>query len=117
MVGAPVFSPVRLALLPAAARDTHLSLSRVNSLMEMGASVAAVAGMVLALSLRECLWPARAAVLDDPEASTRVLMALVIANVICVLPAFPVSFPSSIPRPELANRALQVVFHDCRRIW
>src|SRR5437762_8907525 len=34
MVGTALFRPVCFALLPAAARDTRLSLSRVNSLME-----------------------------------------------------------------------------------
>jgi len=51
MAGSAVFSPVRYALLPAAAHDTHLPLLRVNALIEMGASMTAVAGLILTMTL------------------------------------------------------------------
>src|SRR5262245_35525468 len=42
MLGAALFSPTRYAILPAAAHDCRLPLTRVNALIEMGSSIAAV---------------------------------------------------------------------------
>lgn len=116
MVGAAIFSPVRYALLPAAAQDAHMPLTRVNALIEMGASVAAVAGMILTAYLPYWLTGNGA-----PEMAARqipiVLGALVIANLICFLAALPVWFASDVRRPESAGRAVTGFFRDCRRIW
>ena len=114
MMGAAVFSPVRYALLPAAAHDAHMPLSRVNGLIEMGASVAGVLGLVLAMSLHEPFtqnWGPREGFTAPP-----IVIALMIPNVICLLAAMPVWFASDVRRPESASRALEGFFHDCVRI-
>jgi 1-acyl-sn-glycerol-3-phosphate acyltransferase len=121
MIGGAIYSPARYALLPAAAHDTHLPLSRVNGLIEMGGSVAVVAGLVLGLHLHDpsALATQRWWILLDwsklgiPPA----LAALILVNLICLVAAVPVNFPSDVSRPEPVGRAIRGFFQDCRRIW
>jgi 1-acyl-sn-glycerol-3-phosphate acyltransferase len=108
MAGAALFSPVRYALLPAAAQDTRLPLSRINGLMEMGASVAAVAGIVLIPYVERHSLSSNA--MSIPA-------ALILANLVCLVAALPVWFASDVRRPESAGRAVAGFFHDCGRIW
>jgi 1-acyl-sn-glycerol-3-phosphate acyltransferase len=105
-VGAAVFSPTRYAILPAAAHDSRLALTRVNALVEMGASIAGVVGLCLALSWRDPLY----------EQAPLFFMVL-IANLVCLLEAVPVWFASDVRRPESASQAVEGFFHDCVRIW
>ena len=88
--GMAVYSPTRYALLPAAAEDTHLPLTRVNGWIEMGAVSAIVAGMALGVHLeRDALnwdgWPP-------------VVVAALALNLIAIAAAWPAAFPSDIRR-------------------
>ena len=48
-VGSTIYGPTRYAMLPAAATDTHWSLSRINGFVEMGVAAAIIGG------IRSCL--------------------------------------------------------------
>jgi 1-acyl-sn-glycerol-3-phosphate acyltransferase len=116
MVGAAIFSPARYALLPAAAHDSRLPLTRVNGLIEMGASVAGICGLILTLYLP--VWPAGNGIWTfESVKAPAVLRALLIVNFICLLSALPVWFASDVRRPESASLAVVGFFQDCRRIW
>jgi 1-acyl-sn-glycerol-3-phosphate acyltransferase len=107
VLGAAIYSPARYALLPAAAVDSHIPLTRVNGWIEMGAVAAVVGGMVCGLDAHDYLvGPFEAAV----------LLAATL-NLVGLLAALPVKFPSDVRRPEGAGRALDGFFRDCRRIW
>lgn len=110
-LGAAVYSPTRYALLPAAAQDAHLPLTRVNGLIEMGGTSAIVAGMIAGLFLDD--WY-RA----EPSRSLLVLVLGVSAalNLLAVLTALPVSFPSDVRRAESASQAVVGFFRDSSRI-
>jgi 1-acyl-sn-glycerol-3-phosphate acyltransferase len=106
-VGAAVYSPARYAVLPAAAVDTHLPLTRVNGWIEMGAVAAVVAGFALALGLR-----------GEVYLAWQATVALAIGlNLLAVLTALPVQFRSDVSRPEGASEALAGFFRDTGRIW
>jgi 1-acyl-sn-glycerol-3-phosphate acyltransferase len=119
MIGGAIYSPARYALLPAAAHDTHLPLSRVNGFIEMGGSVAVVAGLILGLclhdpsGLRSQAWSG----LLDWSRISPVIPALIFLNLICLVAAVPVGFPSDVSRPEPVGLAMRDFFRDCRRIW
>jgi 1-acyl-sn-glycerol-3-phosphate acyltransferase len=108
MLGAALFSPTRYAILPAAAHDCRLPLTRVNALIEMGSSIAAVAGLLLAVSLPDPFWP-----FDYPW----IFLILLTANLICLIAAIPTRFASDVRRQESASQAMEGFFHDCGRIW
>jgi 1-acyl-sn-glycerol-3-phosphate acyltransferase len=116
MIGAAVFSPARYALLPAAAHDSRMPLTRVNGLIEMGASAAGVAGLILTL-----YFPIWISSNENPSPGATenptVLHALVIVNLFCAISALPVWFASDIRRPESAQQAVVGFFRDCIRIW
>jgi 1-acyl-sn-glycerol-3-phosphate acyltransferase len=116
MVGAAIFSPARYALLPAAAHDSRMPLTRVNGLIEMGASVAGVAGLILALYLPFWLTGNETPSMASHEIPM-VLYAVVMVNFVSVLSALPVRFASDVRRPESAKQAVVGFFRDCRRIW
>jgi 1-acyl-sn-glycerol-3-phosphate acyltransferase len=99
--GAAVYSPARYAVLPAAARDTRLPLPRVNGWIEAGGAAAIVGGAALGLSL---------------DAGPLVAAVLLGLNLLCLLTALPVAFPSDTRRPEPVGRAVTGFFRDCRRI-
>jgi 1-acyl-sn-glycerol-3-phosphate acyltransferase len=106
-LGSAVYGPTRYALLPAAADDTRWPLTRLNGLVEMGAAVAVVAGMVLALWLSADTWMGHPA--------TAVLV--VVLNGAALVFALPVRFPSDVRRPEPALQAVRDFFADARAIW
>ena len=105
MVGAAIFSPVRYALLPAAAHDARLPLTRVNGLIEMGASVAAVTGMILTLYLPFWL-TGNDSLTMDPGETPVVLDALVVVNLVCMVAAVPAWFASEV-RHTMPSRVLR----------
>jgi 1-acyl-sn-glycerol-3-phosphate acyltransferase len=110
-VGAGVSSPTRYALIPAAAQDTGVPLTRVNGLMEMAGVGAIICGLMLALKLLAPDWP------DNGQPLTRaVAWALIGLNLVCLLAAFAVSFPSDVPRPEPFFQSVAGFFRDCKRI-
>jgi 1-acyl-sn-glycerol-3-phosphate acyltransferase len=107
-VGAAVYSPTRYALLPAAATDAHWPLTRVNGWIEMGAVSAIVAGLALGVHLeRDALtwegWPL-------------VVIAAVGLNLLGIVSALPVAFPSDVRRAESARQAIAGFFRDAGRI-
>jgi 1-acyl-sn-glycerol-3-phosphate acyltransferase len=101
-VGSAVYSPARYAVLPAAARDTRLPLPRVNGWIETGGAASIVGGAALGLYLNAA----------GPEVAG-VLLGL---NLLCLLTALPVVFPSDTRRPERVGQAVAGFFRDCRRI-
>jgi 1-acyl-sn-glycerol-3-phosphate acyltransferase len=105
-IGSAVYSPTRYALLPAAAEDTRIPLTRVNAWIEMGAVSAIVAGLVMGGWLHEYLW-------DGLEAAVAAALAL---YGLALLMALPVWFRADVHRPEYAGQAVAGFFRDCRRI-
>jgi 1-acyl-sn-glycerol-3-phosphate acyltransferase len=108
MLGAAVFSPARYALLPAAAEDARLPLPRVNGLIELGGAAGVAGGLLLGAGLDEVSWPA-----GNPAA----LAVILLLNLVAVLTALPVTFPSDVIRPEPPLRAVADFFRDAGRIW
>jgi 1-acyl-sn-glycerol-3-phosphate acyltransferase len=108
-VGSAVYGPTRYALLPAAAEDTHVPLTRVNGWIEMGAGAALGAGMVLGGHLHFAAYE------WFPPVPDAVAVA-VLLNLVGVLAAWPVWFASDVRRPEGAARAVAGFFRDARRV-
>jgi 1-acyl-sn-glycerol-3-phosphate acyltransferase len=106
-VGAAVYSPTRYALLPAAAEDTGVPLTRVNGFIEMGAFGAIVGGWFLGAHLHDSLW------LGGEAAVT----AAVGLNLLGLAAALPVWFASDVRRPETAAAAVAGFFRDCGRVF
>jgi 1-acyl-sn-glycerol-3-phosphate acyltransferase len=99
-IGSAVYSPVRSALLPAAAADCRVPLPRVSGWIEIGGAGAIVLGALLGVR-------------TPHESLTGMLLVL---NVICLIAALPVAFPSDVIRPEPVTTALVGFFRDCLRI-
>jgi 1-acyl-sn-glycerol-3-phosphate acyltransferase len=110
-LGAAVYSPSRYAMLPAAANDCRLPLQCVNGWIEMGGAAAIVGGVALGWCLPEADWPRNGLPL-----ASRVVSVLLGLNVLCLLTALPVAFPSDLRRPEPPFRAVVAFFRDCRRV-
>jgi 1-acyl-sn-glycerol-3-phosphate acyltransferase len=106
-LGSAVYSPTRYALLPAAALDTLIPLTRINGWIEMGAVAAVVGGMVCGLDAHDYL--------VGPFEAAVVLAATL--NLVGLLASLPVRFFSDLRRPEGAGQAVAGFFNDCRRIW
>ncbi len=102
-IGSAVYSPARYAVLPAAARDTQWPLPRVNGWIEMGGAASIVGGAALGLYL-------------NGSAETNIAGVLLGLNLLCLLTALPVTFPSDTRRPEPLLQAITGFFRDCRRI-
>jgi 1-acyl-sn-glycerol-3-phosphate acyltransferase len=105
-VGAAVYSPTRYALLPAAAEDTGVPLTRVNGLIEMGAVTAIVAGWTVGGRLQGYLW-------WGLDAAVVLAGAL---QLFAALTALPVGFRGDVRRPEGAAAAIAGFFRDTRRV-
>jgi 1-acyl-sn-glycerol-3-phosphate acyltransferase len=103
-VGSAIYSPARYAMLPAVAVDARIPLPRVNGWIEMGGSSAIVGGVALGWSVTE-----------GPLAGHAVAVLLGL-NLLSVLTALPVWFPSDVLRPEAPARAIAGFFHDGLRI-
>lgn len=99
-LGSAVYSPVRYAILPAAALDSRVTLPRVSGWIEMGGSAAIVLGALLGASTPD-------------ESLAGVLLGL---NGLCLVAAIPVSFASDVIRPEPAAKAVAGFFTDSARI-
>jgi 1-acyl-sn-glycerol-3-phosphate acyltransferase len=106
-VGAAVYSPTRYALLPAAAADTHIPLTRVNGWIEMGAVTAVIGGFALGIHLENQVW------LGLPAA----VPAALGFNLLAAVTALPVFFRADVRRPEMAVQAIRGFFRDAARIW
>jgi 1-acyl-sn-glycerol-3-phosphate acyltransferase len=106
-VGALVYSPARYALLPAAAQDTGIPLTRINGWIEMGAVVSLVTGMLLGVQLHETY-------LERVPSAVVVAATLGLASVGLAL---PVRFPSDVWRPEPPVAAVAGFFRDFGRVW
>jgi 1-acyl-sn-glycerol-3-phosphate acyltransferase len=102
-VGSAVYSSVRYAVLPAAALDSGVPLPRVSGWMEMGSAVAIVLGALAGVE-----------VVNAPPAVMTSLFAGL--NLLCLIAAFRVAFPSDVIRPEPVRRAATGFFSDWRRI-
>ncbi len=105
--GTAIYGPTRYALLPAAAHDARLPLTRLNGWIEMGVMGAVIGGLLLAGELADQTWH------DWPLP----LVLVVGLNALCFLTALPVRFASDVRRPESPLRALGGFFRDGRRIW
>jgi 1-acyl-sn-glycerol-3-phosphate acyltransferase len=99
--GSAVYSPVRYALLPAAACDARVPLPRVSGWIEMGGAAAIVLGALLGAR-------------TPAESLTGMLLGL---NAVCLVAALPVAFASDVIRPEPVTTAVAGFFSDCVRIY
>ena len=106
-LAAAVYSPARFAILPAAAADAHLPLPRVNGWVELGTAGAIVGGVFLGVKV----------VGADPPGIGSLPGVVLSLDVLCLLTALPVSFPSDLPRPEPWGRAVVDFFGDAGRVF
>lgn len=115
-MGQALYSPTRYALLPAAAQDTDLPLTRVNGWIEMGSVSAIVAGMLLGGYLHTSSG-AELGILVLSGASVPMTITVVSRlNLVGLIAAWPVRFPSDVYRPEPPVEAVRGFFRDSRRI-
>ncbi|HYT94048.1 MAG TPA: MFS transporter, partial [Gemmataceae bacterium] len=105
-VGAAIYSPTRYALLPAAAEDSGLPLTRINGLIEMGAVTAIIVGWIVGGHLHG--WR-----LLDLDAAVVLAAGL---NLFALVTALPVRFHADVRRPESPGQAIAGFFRDTRRI-
>jgi 1-acyl-sn-glycerol-3-phosphate acyltransferase len=110
-VGAAIYSPSRYAVLPAAAIDCRVPLPRLNGWVEMGGAAAIVGGVALGWYVAGDGWPGVIMPADGTVAW--LLLGL---NLLCLLTAFPVWFPSDTRRPEPPRQAIAGFFRDCGRV-
>lgn len=118
-VGAAIYSPARYALLPAAAEETQVPLTRVNGWIEMGAVSAIVIGLGLGGYLHDsAASPEGAAIrsLSWHGSLPAAVAVAVLLNGVGLLAAFPVRFRTDLRRPEPLGQALAGFFRDSRRI-
>jgi 1-acyl-sn-glycerol-3-phosphate acyltransferase len=99
-----VYAPARYAMLPGAALDSDWPLPTVNGWIEAGSTTGIVAGILLG-------WWVQSA---DPGSLT--LVVLLGLNLLCLLTAWPTTFPSDTRRPEPPVRAVAGFFKDVGRI-
>jgi 1-acyl-sn-glycerol-3-phosphate acyltransferase len=108
-VGWAVYSPARYALLPAAAEDTGIPLTRINGGIEMGAMAAVVGGLLLG----GYLYSRSYFQTDVPQP----VFAAALLSLLGFLAAFPVRFASDVRRAEPPRQALAGFFRDARLIF
>jgi len=106
-LGSAIYSPARYAMLPAVAVDTRIPLPRINGWIEMGGASAILGGVALGWSV--------ASDAGGPLAGHAVIVLLGL-NLLSVVTALPVSFPSDVRRPEPLGRAVAGFFRDSVRI-
>jgi hypothetical protein len=104
--GAAVYNPTRYALLPAAAQDTALPLTRVNGWIELGAAAGIVSGTLVPLWLEDTQWYGRPAA----------VMVAATLSLLGLIAAAPARFPSDVLRPEAPLQAVAGFFRDTKRI-
>jgi MFS family permease len=107
-VGMAVYSPTRYALLPAAAADARMPLSRVTGWIEMGGAAGIVAGAILGRYLHDVTW--------GGPVPLPVAVALLF-SVAGLAAALPVRFAADVSRPESPARAVAGFFRDVRRVF
>jgi MFS family permease len=124
-LGSSLYTPVRHALLPAAASDTHLPLPRIVSAIETAAVLSIVAGIVLGGLLMPVTWDqvSSASALQKAWATVfdargpAVVVAIILSlKVLCLLTAFAAHFASDVYRPSSAQAALAGFLRDTRRL-
>lgn len=115
--GHALYSPARYAMLPAAAHDTGLPLTRVNGWIEMGSVAAIVAGMLAGGYLHSYSWADAGVALSAEAAVSVTIAAVLLLNVVGLVAALPVMFPSDVYRPEPPFEAVRGFFRDSKRIF
>lgn len=107
-LGSALYSAARYAILPAAANDTRMPLTRVNGWFEMGLAAGIVGGIIVALKLY-----AQGTAFPGILLVVVVLVGLNVTGLITVVPA---QFASDLRRPERPVQAFVGFFRDCGRI-
>ncbi|MBX9680852.1 MAG: MFS transporter [Gemmataceae bacterium] len=102
-----LYAPTRYAILPAAANDAKIPLSRVNGWIEMAVFVAVIGGLMLGGRLQDEFWSVGPA----PVVLAAMLSAFALLTVL------PVRFASDVRRAEPPREAVAGFFRDVRRIW
>lgn len=121
--GQAVYSSARYAILPAAAYETRWPLNRVMGFIETGRALAAVAGFFLAWTLHNRSWSELLSALRWNWLSSISIgygefpAAVAVAfgfDLLAMLSALAVRFPSDPRRPEAPVAALAGFFRDTR---
>lgn len=94
-----LYGTTRDALYPAAAREAHMALPRLNGWMEMGAMLAVGGGLLLGVFGEDNLW-----------------IVVATAGLLAAVAALPARFPSDPRRPEPPLAALTGFFRDSSRV-
>ena len=101
-IGSVIYYPTRYAVLPAAAEETKLPLTRVNGLVEMGAALVIVLGIVAGFYLTQTGW-SELGIAAPPDLPPAVALTLAL-SLVSLLTAVPVRFQGDVCRPEAAGR-------------
>lgn len=104
-IAAALYASTRLALMPAGAESSHVSLPGANSLFEAGSGAAVVAGMILCVQLL------------DANATVPAFWIVMIAFALALVLALPVHFATDLRRRESPGQAIFGFFRDVARIW
>ncbi len=115
-LGSVIYYPTRYAVLPAAAEETQVPLTRVNGLIEMGAALAIVFGLVAGYQFTRGGWTVPAELLGEAGPPPAVALALALSAV-CLVTALPARFRGDVRRPEPPAAAVRDFFGDVRRIF
>jgi 1-acyl-sn-glycerol-3-phosphate acyltransferase len=99
-LGSAVYYPTRSALLPAAADETHIPLTRINGWFALGAGAAVVAGVLITQ--------------NRADLAVGTVVAL---NLLGLLAAWPVWFAGDVCRRDPAGRALAGFVRDAARTF
>jgi 1-acyl-sn-glycerol-3-phosphate acyltransferase len=123
-IGHAVYRAARYALLNAAAQEAQVPLSRVIGWMETGSVMGGIAGIFTAYSLQRVSWAEILTTLQGQSSLVSTVLRhfpFVVAvslgfELVAVVAAFAVQFPSDVRRAEPAMKAVAGFFRDSRGI-
>lgn len=114
-LGSSLYSPIRHAILPAAAVDLQWRLPFAMGFIEMGAILSMVLGMTVGSYLQGQSWNSLALGFTLP--TTPAFALVLVTSLLSVLFSLNTRFPSDICRPQRMLVAIRSFFSDLRRLF